>query len=139
MELQSRQQNRVHFNDQVKNDEDNNKKVVDSELGTAKKDKEQNKSVRKMVKKAKTEMVEDTPKANKLDMDEPTEKTEKDKTKDEAKKKAKLYNIRDGNDESESDAASDSEPSEDNLEEDQIMKLVPKKIGKKRFIKGIDD
>ena len=41
--------------------------------------------------------------------------------------------------EDESDAASDSEPSEDNLEEDQIMKLVPKKYGKKKFIKGIDE
>ena len=41
--------------------------------------------------------------------------------------------------EDDNDASSDSEPSEDNLEEDQIMKLVPKKYGKKKFIKGIDE
>ena len=34
---------------------------------------------------------------------------------------------------------SDSEPSEDNLEEDQIMALIPKKFGKKKFLKGVEE
>jgi hypothetical protein len=34
---------------------------------------------------------------------------------------------------------SDSEPSEDNFEEEQILKLIPKKYGKKKFIAGNDE
>ena len=34
---------------------------------------------------------------------------------------------------------SDSEPSEDNLEEDQIMALIPKKFGKRKFLKGVEE
>jgi len=81
----------------------------DSILITSEK-KEINKSTRKMVKKAKTESVaaaiEDN--ANKLEIFMSDKKTE-------TKKKAK-YNLRDRADSS--DAQSDSEPSEDNLEED---------------------
>jgi len=88
-----------------------------------------NKSNRKLVKKAKTESVaEDITKLDGFN-------TEK-KSEDPKKKHAK-YNLRDRADES--DAQSDSEPSEDNLEEDQICKLIPKKWGKKRYLKGIDE
>lgn len=87
------------------------------------------KSTRKLVKKAKTEsVVEDI---TKLDGFTSEKKPEGIKTK-HAK-----YNLRDRADES--DAQSDSEPSEDNLEEDQICKLIPKKWGKKRYLKGIDE
>ena len=48
------------------------------------------------------------------------------------------FKIKDANDDDESDAISDSEPSEDNLDDDQILKLIPKKYGKQKFIKGIE-
>jgi hypothetical protein len=38
----------------------------------------------------------------------------------------------------ESDDESDSEPSEDNLDEDQILALIPKKFGKRKYLKGLD-
>lgn len=89
---------------------------------------EVSKSNRKLVKKAKTEsLAEDVSKLEGLGAEE---------CDDAGKKKAK-YNLRDRADES--DAQSDSEPSEDNLEEDQICRLIPKKWGKKRFLKGLDE
>lgn len=68
---------------------------------------------------------------------------EAEKIQDEAdgkieKKTKKLnYNVRDKSEES--DAASDSEPSEDNLDEGEMMKIIPKKFGKKKFLKGVDE
>ncbi len=41
-------------------------------------------------------------------------------------------------DSDESDALSDSEPSEDNLDDDQIMKLIPKKYGKTKIQEKLD-
>lgn len=46
------------------------------------------------------------------------------------------YNSKDSDD---SDALSDSEPSDDNLEAGEIMKLIPKKFGKQRYLKGVVD
>lgn len=94
--------------------------------------KDLSKSTRKMVKKAKTESV--TEDITKL---EGFAAGNTDKAKDDDCKRKAKYNLRDKADES--DAQSDSEPSEDNLEEDQICKLIPKKWGKKRFLKGIDE
>lgn len=93
--------------------------------------KDVNKSTRKMVKKSKTESVAAAidEAANKFDIFGSEKKPE-------GKKKAKYY-LRDRADSS--DAQSDSEPSEDNLEEDQIGKLIPKKWNKKRYLKGIDE
>ena len=34
---------------------------------------------------------------------------------------------------------SDSEPSDDNLEQEQIMKLIPKKWGKRKYLRGIEE
>ena len=48
------------------------------------------------------------------------------------------FKVKDSADDEESDAISDSEPSEDNLDDDQIMKLIPKKYGKQKYIKGIE-
>ena len=53
------------------------------------------------------------------------------------KKKRLNYNARDKNEES--DALSDSEPSEDNLDEDAMMKIIPKKLGKKKYLKGLEE
>lgn len=39
----------------------------------------------------------------------------------------------------ESEDLSDSEPSDDNLEEDQILALIPKKFGKRKFLKGVEE
>jgi hypothetical protein len=81
-----------------------------------------------MVRKTKTEALAD-------DVDAP--KTTKNA---ESKKKKINYNIQDKNDDDdESDAQSDSEPSEDNLDADQILKLIPKKCGKKKYLKGIEE
>ena len=55
----------------------------------------------------------------------------------EKKPKKLNYNARDKNDES--DALSDSEPSEDNLDEGEMMKIIPKKFGKKKFLKGVEE
>lgn len=91
--------------------------------------KDLNKSTRKLVKKAKTESVaEDVHKLEDLI---------KEKVGEDVKKKLAKYNLRDKADES--DAQSDSEPSEDNLKEDEICKLIPKKWGKKRYLKGLDE
>lgn len=49
------------------------------------------------------------------------------------KKKVK-YNLKDAED---TDAQSDSEPSDDNLDENDIMKLLPKKFGKAKYLKGV--
>lgn len=47
------------------------------------------------------------------------------------KKKVKYRNSDD------SDCASDSEPSDDNLDQAEIMKLIPKKLGKAKYLKGL--
>ena len=39
----------------------------------------------------------------------------------------------------ESNAESDSGPSDDNLDQDQILKLIPKKYGKNKYLKGIEE
>jgi len=66
------------------------------------------------------------------------EEASTDKPQTEKKKKKAKYDEPE-NDDSGSDAQSDSEPSEDNLEDDAIMKLIPKKLGKKKFIKGLEE
>lgn len=77
-----------------------------------------------MVKKAKTEALTEDVSAPKP-------------VKNEKGSKKVNYNLKESKDES--DGASDSEPSEDNLEDEQIMKLIPKKFGKKKFIKGVEE
>ena len=80
------------------------------------------KSTKKVVKKAKTE---------KLDVDE------KDLANEGSSKKRKVnYNIKDNDG---TDGESDSEPSEDNLDADEILKLIPKKFGKKKYLKGLEE
>jgi hypothetical protein len=49
------------------------------------------------------------------------------------KKKVK-YNTKEGDN---SEAESDSEPSDDNLDQNEIMKLIPKKFGKAKYLKGL--
>ena len=34
---------------------------------------------------------------------------------------------------------SDSEPSGDNLDDDEILKLIPKKLNKKKYLKGLEE
>ena len=51
------------------------------------------------------------------------------------KKKVK-YNVKDSD---ENDALSDSKPSDDNLDTEDIMKLIPKKFGKSKYLKGVFD
>lgn len=123
--------NSINKHDDLPNDKSTIDQLADT-FGTAtKKDnfgsekKDIGKSGRKLVKKAKTESVtEDIAKLDGF----VSEKKEAKRAK---------YNLRDRADES--DAQSDSEPSEDNLEEDQICKLIPRKWGKKRFLKGVDE
>ena len=80
------------------------------------------KSTKKMLKKTKTE---------KIDTDT------KDLGEEGSSKKIKVnYNLKDNDG---SDGESDSEPSEDNLDSDQILKLIPKKFGKKKYLKGLDE
>lgn len=55
----------------------------------------------------------------------------------EKKPKKLNYNVHDKSEES--DALSDSEPSEDNLDEGEMMKIIPKKFGKKKFLKGVEE
>ena len=62
---------------------------------------------------------------------------EDDDGKTEKKTKKLNYNKRDKDDES--DALSDSDPSDDNLDEAEMMKIIPKKFGKKKFLKGLDE
>lgn len=50
------------------------------------------------------------------------------------KKKVKYNTCKDSD---ESDGVSDSEPSDDNLDSEQLMKLVPKKFGKSKYLKGV--
>lgn len=76
-------------------------------------------------------------KTEKIDNDE-KEKDEQGSqlaTEGKQKKRKVNYNIK----EEGSDGESDSEPSEDNLDADQIMKLIPKKFGKKKYIKGVEE
>lgn len=83
------------------------------------------KSNKKALKKTKTEKVEidDKPKDN-----EPQQCGS-------SKKRKVNYNIKEDG----SDGESDSEPSEDNLDADQILKLIPKKLGKKKYLKGVEE
>ena len=71
-------------------------------------------STKKMLnKKAKTEKIEDGTEKRKIN-----------------------YNIKGGD---ESDGASDSQPSDDNLDADEILKLIPKKFGKSKYLKGVEE
>ena len=76
-------------------------------------------------------------KTEKIDNDEKDKDTEQSQPATEGKQKKRKvnYNIKDEG----SDGESDSEPSEDNLDADQILKLIPKKFGKKKYIKGVDE
>lgn len=51
------------------------------------------------------------------------------------KKKIK-YNAKGDSDES--DVVSDSDPSDDNLDSDQLLKLIPKKCGKVKYLRGVE-
>jgi hypothetical protein len=63
-----------------------------------------------------------------------TDKLDEDNNGNEQQRKIN-YNIK----QEESDGASDSEPSDDNLDQDEIMKLIPKKFGKKKYLKGVEE
>ena len=55
---------------------------------------------------------------------------------DEGDEKRKInYNLKDTGDDSNS--ASDSQPSDDNLDQDEMLKLIPKKYGKGKYLKGV--
>ena len=54
------------------------------------------------------------------------------------KKKKVNYNVQHISD-GESDMESDSGPSDDNLDQDQILKLIPKKFGKLKYIRGLEE
>lgn len=57
---------------------------------------------------------------------------------DQVDKKQKIkYKIHNSDDES--NAESDSGPSEDNLDQDQILKLIPKKFGKNKYLRGLEE
>lgn len=58
--------------------------------------------------------------------------TEKEKRPDNKVK----YTVKESDDEA-SAAESDSGPSDDNLDDDEIMKLIPKKFGKNKYIRGV--
>lgn len=38
-----------------------------------------------------------------------------------------------------SDGASDSAPSDDNLDDEEIIKLIPKKYGKRKYVRGVEE
>ena len=63
-----------------------------------------------------------------------TEKLEVENEPVEGEKRKINYNIKD-----DSDGASDSEPSDDNLDQDEILKLIPKKFGKKKYLRGMEE
>lgn len=54
----------------------------------------------------------------------------------EKKKKQQKYVVKDTDD---SDVNSDSEPSDDNLDQDQLLKLIPKKCSKFKYLHGIEE
>jgi hypothetical protein len=54
-----------------------------------------------------------------------------------SQKKRINFQVRDL-DEEESNG-SDSEPSDGNLEDDQLMQLIPKKLGKFKFLRGVEE
>lgn len=76
-------------------------------------------------------------KTEKIDNDEKEKEVNAASEPAEGKQKKRKvnYNIKDEG----SDGESDSEPSEDNLDADQILKLIPKKFGKKKYIKGVEE
>ena len=86
-----------------------------------------NKSAKKQVAKCKTSTFMDDF-VNKQDA---KKKLEADK----GKKKIK-YN---GGESDESDALSDSEPSDDNLDSSEIMKLIPKRFGRAKYLRGLEE
>lgn len=58
-----------------------------------------------------------------------------EKLEDGSEKQKINYNIKGD----ESDGASDSQPSDDNLDSDDMLKLIPKKYGKSKYLKGKDE
>jgi hypothetical protein len=60
-------------------------------------------------------------------------KTEKVEEEGDKKKVKVNYNIKD-----DSNGDSDSGPSDDNLDDDEILKLIPKKYGNRKYLRGID-
>ena len=62
-------------------------------------------------------------------------KSKTEKMKDGNEKQKINYNIK----ADESDGASDSQPSDDNLDSDEILKLIPKKFGKSKYLKGKEE
>ena len=57
--------------------------------------------------------------------------------KDNKKKQKIVYKVHQSD--GESNAESDSGPSDDNLDQDQILKLIPKKFGKNKYLRGLDE
>lgn len=62
-------------------------------------------------------------------------KAKTEKLEDGTEKRKINYNIKGD----ESDGASDSQPSDDNLDQDEILKLIPKKFGKSKYLKGEEE
>ena len=62
-------------------------------------------------------------------------KSKTEKMEDGSEKPKINYNIK----ADESDGASDSQPSDDNLDSDEILKLIPKKLGKGKYLKGEEE
>ena len=54
----------------------------------------------------------------------------------EKKKKSSKYIVKDADD---SDLNSDSEPSDDNLDQDQLLKIIPKKCSKFKYLHGVEE
>jgi hypothetical protein len=63
-----------------------------------------------------------------------SKKYKTEKLEEEGEKRKVNYTIKD-----ESDGDSDSGPSDDNLDESEILKLIPKKYGNKKYLKGIEE
>jgi preprotein translocase subunit SecD len=62
-------------------------------------------------------------------------KAKTEKLEDGTEKRKINYNIKGD----ESDGASDSQPSDDNLDQDEILKLIPKKFGKSKYLRGEEE
>ena len=63
-----------------------------------------------------------------------SKKSKTEKIEEEGEKRKVNYIIKD-----DSDGDSDSGPSDDNLDVDEILKLIPKKYGNRRYLKGIEE
>lgn len=63
-----------------------------------------------------------------------SKKSKTEKAEEEGEKKKINYKIKD-----DSDGDSDSGPSDDNLDSDEILKLIPKKYGNKKYLRGIEE